>query len=229
MRKLITLLSLILMATAILAIPQVYPNIVESELRDGPVYEEIRITNMGTTYKKYELSIEKDSERYDLSNYIDFFPRVMDIPPKTQKSVRIVIRDLPYDHLEDGELRALLKINEIDSNLSSLYKSRGEKDEFGARVEMKFSVAMMIYGRKGEMIPKIDLSRKEGGSKVTIRNSGNHSFKPRAVYRRDGNEIDIEIPKILRGGERNIELESLGGEFLVYDEGDNSLAKMNIK
>ena len=209
MRKILLMVCFIYLVTLGYSIPQVYPNILELELRDGVVYSEITVSNNEERAIKYELGVKQDSDEFDLSPYIQFFPKIMEIEPSRQKKVRIAIKNLPYDQIEEGELRALLEIKEIVSDMGKIYRKQKRVENIKTDVNVVFNVAMMVYGRKGLLTESISLSiPKDIGESVVyeIHNTGNVSFKPEVQLVQGGEVLNIRVPKILRGGYRNVKL-----------------------
>ena len=221
MRKVLLIVNFICLVTLGYSIPQVYPNILELELRDGVIYSEITVSN---NEERYELGVKQDNKKFDLSPYIQFFPKIMALEPSKQKKIRIAIKNLPYDQIEEGELRALLEIKEIVSDMEKIYKKQEAVENIKTDVNVVFNVAMMIYGRKGLLVESVNLSApKDNGESIMyeIHNTGNVSFKPEV-------QLVQDVPKILRGGYRNIKLgkEQLeNSELIIYSSSGEKLVR----
>lgn len=210
MKKILVISILVLNSFLSFAVPQIYPSILEINLNKDLIYDEITISNTDETLKKYKIEVVKENNEYDLSPYIEFFPKVMEIEPDRQKRIRIAIKNYPYKNAEDGEVRALLKISEIESDIKKKYKKRDkENKEFTTNIDILFNVAMMIYGRKGEIIEKVSLKKniKNNEINLSIRNEGNISFIPKIMIISNSKKEEVVIPKLLRGGERNVKLD----------------------
>lgn len=236
MRRILLIISIFCMMSLAYGIPQIYPSILELELDRSTIYSEITISNTGEENVKYELGVLKDTDDFDLSPYIQFFPRVMEIKPAKQKKVRIALRGIPYNELPDGELRALLEIKEINSKLSDKYKSKEKSEEkFSTDVKVLFNVAMMIYARKGEKVEAINIgepSFEEGEISLEIINTGNVSFKPKALVKSNGSPVDINMSKILRGGVQNLKLEvdaSAHHELILFGSDGKELSRKKLR
>lgn len=220
MRRILIIISTFCIMCVAYGIPQIYPTILELELDSSTVYSEITISNTSDESVKYELQVKKDTDDFDISPYVQFFPRVMEIKPSKQKKVRIALKGVPYNDLPDGELRALLEIKEIPSKLDNNYKSKEDStEEFSTNVSVMFNIAMMIYARKGENIEAVNIGNPVfDGENVDIEltNTGNVSFRPKASLKSGGTQVDINTSKVLRGGVQNL-------KFKIDDRSHNEL------
>lgn len=236
MRRILTIICTFCIMSVAYGIPQIYPTILELELDGSTVYSEITISNTGEESVKYELEVQRDTDDFDLSPYIQFFPRVMEIKPSKQKKVRIALKGVPYEKLPDGELRALLEIKEINSKLGNKYKSKEEsKEEFSTNVNVLFNVAMMIYARKGECIEAVNIGDpafEEGAVGIEVVNTGNVSFRPKALLERGGSQVDINMSKVLRGGVQNLKFkidDSSHNELVLFGSDGKELSRKTLR
>lgn len=236
MKRILIIISTFCIMSVAYGIPQIYPTILELEIDKPTVYSEITISNTGDENVKYELGVKKDVDDFDLSPYVQFFPRVMEIKPSKQKKVRIALKGIPYKELPDGELRALLEIKEINSKLGNKYKSKEESTEdFSTNVNVIFNVAMMIYARKGESIEAINIGDplfEEGKASIEVTNTGNVSFKPKALLESGGSQVDINMSKVLRGGVQNLKFkidDSSYNELVLFGSDGKELSRKILR
>ncbi|MEI6093027.1 MAG: hypothetical protein WCQ47_05010 [bacterium] len=146
----------------------------------------------------------------DLSQYIDFNPKVLSIKPGQQKTVRVSVH--PSQGLADGEYRAHLNFKVLDMEKTNNTKNVTNTTKSNALMNITFKkeIAAVIYGSKGTGYAKLSTkcsTLKDGKVKVTVTNSGKWRFKGR--YMIVNNEDLTDILVITRESIRDIVLNGI--------------------
>lgn len=182
-------------------------------------YQEYQVdnpTNETIRYKIYKKSETKDLRDKgilgSMDRWIDFYPKILTIPPKSRGIVKMAIR--APKNTKVGEYAARIGTVPI-----AIPKAGGEAETINAQISLPVGTEIQIFGYVGELVPKVEGSLKvkktQKGSFVEgkIKNTGTAGVNLLAVYRyKDstgiqtklmplgrlvvGNEIEIDTSRI---------------------------------
>ena len=166
----------------------VSPLVIQSKAQRGQAQGMITIKNTGNTRKRVRLYAQPftysrnsgfqtlKSSPNDLTPYLQFSPRELTIPPKTQRRVRLYTRIPP--NLPDGELRAVV----FNETLKQV------KDTAGNNVALKTRIGVTVFVANGNTAPelkvhKASFNRKKKQIQLLVRNQGNGTVKPKIRWK----------------------------------------------
>lgn len=141
--------------------------------------------------------LEADAD--DLSPYLQFSPRELEVDPNTTRRVRFVSRFPPS--LPEGEYRAVIFTENLVETV----------DGNGAEVTLRTRVGSTVYVRHGDVAPNlvVDSARVDSDSgqlQLLVQNTGQASIRPAAIWQlKQGNTV-------IESGET--------GQFAVLAESD---------
>ncbi|WP_281833816.1 hypothetical protein [Propionigenium maris] len=233
MKKILMGLILFVSLHTAQAIPTLYPQITEIEMKGDVEYEKIIIGNTGDQSVRYALKLIPFDEEYDLTPYVDFFPKVVEVRPGKQRVIKMSVKDLPKE-FTDGEMRTTLMIEELRSKTSQVYKTMNvESEGTSATIGVNVDIGTTIYARKGNLIETVALNtieEVEDGYLVTVSNTGNTSFQPKIELTEKDDTIHIETNKILRGGQDTFKVDSKykGRLMVIKDSKGKEIIKENL-
>jgi len=183
MRKKYTYIFIFLIIfTAAIGAPTVYPSTIEMDLSKGHNYSTVTVFNTGDKTMKYKLGInplDNLGNKSELAPYLKVFPRFVEIEPGGSQVVRIIAKNIPVNTLKNGEYRAALSVEELESSIQKKYKTKQESGEVTTTINFKYIINMAIYGYIGELVPKIEVKNlKINDKEITgrIKNKGNYSY-----------------------------------------------------
>ena len=145
--------------------------------------------------------LETDTD--DLSPYLQFSPRELEVAPNTTRRVRFVSRFPPS--LPEGEYRAVIFTENLVETI----------DSSGAEVTLRTRVGSTVYVRHGDVAPNlvVDSARVESESgqlQLLVQNTGQASIRPAAIWQLKQGDTVVE------SGET--------GQFAVLAESDRYLS-----
>lgn len=207
---------LIVFAGAIGA-PSIYPSTVKMDLTKGHNYSTVTVFNTGNKVMKYKLginSLDNLGNKSKLAPYLKVFPKFIEINPGESQVVRIIAKGIPVNTFKNGEYRAALSVEELESSIQKKYKTKQESGEVSTVINFKYVINMAIYGYLGELIPKLEVSdMKINKSSITghLKNIGNYSYFVNYQILDDSNKILKEdtLFKILYGQDETFSIKNL--------------------
>ncbi|MEM9215544.1 MAG: P pilus assembly protein, chaperone PapD [Cyanobacteria bacterium P01_F01_bin.150] len=127
--------------------------------------------------------LENDTD--DLSPYLQFSPRELEVAPNTTRRVRFVSRFPPS--LPEGEYRAVIFTENLVETI----------DGSGTEVTLRTRVGSTVYVRHGEIAPNlvVDSARVESDSgqlQLLVQNTGQASIRPAAIWQLKQGDTVIE-------------------------------------
>ncbi len=166
----------------------VSPLVIQSKARRGQAQGMITIKNTGNTSKRVRLyaqpfTYSRDtgfqtlkSSPNDLTPYLQFSPRELTIPPRTQRRVRLYTRMPP--NLPEQELRAVV-FNETLKRV---------KDSNGNNVALKTRIGVTVFVANGNTAPELKVDKASFNHKrkqiqLLVRNKGNETVKPKISWK----------------------------------------------
>lgn len=186
--------------------PALYPGIGETVLRGGRGQGSFMIFNTVEETKRYRISvrdIDNMGESSLLGKHLRVFPTYLELEPGTNKTVRYLIRNFPQEGIEEGEYRASISIEEMDSNLEEKYKSREDTRGISTVINYRFNINMAIYGYVGKIYEKVDVETERDGSLIRgrVKNKGNYSYEIFYEFYDSRSEIikRVSLPKLMDG------------------------------
>lgn len=233
----ITLSAAWLFAGATQAQVNFSPMIIETQEARGQAQGVINISNNGNqpyrariytqpfTYDRDAGFKTVESIPNDLSPYLQFSPREINIKPGESRRIRLLSRLAP--NLPDGEYRTVVFTEEL--------KER-PPETTGNQALVKVRVGVTVYVRKGVATPKIEvgdasLHAKDSQVQILVRNTGKASMSPRVSWTiKQGEKVvkthSQDLSTVLAGNERNLVLDYPGekdpklapGEYQVTGE-----------
>ncbi len=213
MKKIILTLILILSMNA-MAVPTVYPTIVEMNAKGNLTQSSVTLFNRDKTVKKYKISLNnKDNLGYDskINEYITIFPQYIELKPGEKQSVKVLLKKFPINEFHEGEYRSALRIEEINSNIKEKYISKNANKNVSTLVNFNYIINMAIYVYSGELKSKIGVEKfdiKDKNMKLNIKNLGNYSYPLKyELLDKDGKvESDGDILKLMWNSSRIVEI-----------------------
>lgn len=181
-KKVILFVVLLNLYLVVQAVPPIYPVTLDMQLNNGRGNSKFTVFNTGKEKKRYKISIrEVDNlgEESLLSKHLKVFPKYIEVDPGNKQVVRVLVKEFPVEDVVEGEYRASISIEELDSELGKKYQSKEEKDGISTNINFKYKVNMAVYGYVGRLIPKITLeeaSLDNGNFDCTMVNTGNYSY-----------------------------------------------------
>lgn len=219
MKKLIYILLFITNFMIAQAIPSIYPSSVKMKLDKGHNFTSVTVFNTGDKTMKYKLSI-KDTDNLDkpskLAKYLKVFPKFIEIPAGENQVVKIIAKGIPTNKFQEGEYRASLSIEELESSIGKKYKSKKTFDGVSTTINFKYVVNMAIYGYFGNLSPKLEVNNIEidkTNIKGNITNTGNYSYFIKYQILDESNKILVEkvLFKILYGQKEKFSITNIKG------------------
>lgn len=127
--------------------------------------------------------LETDTD--DLSPYLQFSPRELEVEPNTTRRVRFVSRFPPS--LPEGEYRAVIFTENLVETL----------DSNGTAVTLKTRVGSTVYIRHGDVAPNLVVASarvepESGQLQLLVQNTGQASIRPAAIWQLKQGETVIE-------------------------------------
>lgn len=199
----ILLSSLLLFPAIATADVRVSPMVIETEINRGQAQGTITVSNVSDqdfrgrifsvpfTYDAEEGFQFLESSANDLTPYLQFSPRELQIPGRDQRRVRFIARVPPS--LPDGEYRAML----ITENLEAMIEE--QTDETGSwvlRTTIVPQIGVAVYVRKGNISHNLEISSvrynpESNRLQLLVRNSGQASVivQPEWVISQGNQEI----------------------------------------
>jgi P pilus assembly chaperone PapD len=158
------------------------PLVIQTEAKNGQAQAFINVKNNGNepfrarvyvepfTYTKDEGFQTLPSSPSDISKYLQYSPRELNIPAGTERKVRLIVRFPPS--LPDGEYRAVI----FTENLKPSTSTNGE----GFTTEVTGRVGSTFFVRKGNVQPNFVVDSATWNSKrkqiqILVRNTGKAS------------------------------------------------------
>ena len=196
-------------------------------------YQEYQVdnpTNETIRYKIYKKSETKDLRDKgilgSMDRWIDFYPKILTIPPKSRGIVKMAIR--APKNTKVGEYAARIGTVPI-----AIPKAGGEAETINAQISLTVGTEIQIFGYVGELVPKVEGSLKvkktQKGSFVEgkIKNTGTAGVNLLAVYRyKDSTGIQTKLMPLGRlvvGDEIEIDTSR------INDTKDHKALELSIK
>ena len=203
------------------------PNIVEVEARRGRGQSYLTIINNGegafrARIRAIPFTYDRDSgfrgllesHPEDLTPYLQFTPRELEVEPGTSRRVRLLGRLAPS--LPEGEYRSALIVENLQPVITT--------DSQGNRVQIVQQTAIIVFLHQGDLQPDLNVAGaiwNPQTRKITIlvQNVGGASARPGLEWRllQAGTEIDggtISPQIVLARGDRNL--------TITYPEGEET-------
>lgn len=213
----ITLSAASLFTGALQAQVNISPMIIETQETRGQAQGVININNSGNETYRARIYTEPftydrdtgfktvESSPNDLSPYLQFSPREVNIKPGESRRIRLLSRLAP--NLPDGEYRTVVFTEELKEL---------PPGTTGNQVLVKTRVGVTVYVRKGVATPKIEmgdasLHSKDNQVQLLVRNTGKASISPKASWTiKQGEKVikthSEDLSTVLAGNERNLVL-----------------------
>jgi len=213
--------------------PSIYPSTVKMDLTKGHNYSTVTVFNTGDKVMKYKLginSVDNLGNKSELAPYLTVFPKYMEINPGESQVVRIIAKGIPVDKFEDGEYRAALSVEELESSIHKKYKTKQESGDVSTVINFKYVINMAIYGYLGKTIPKLEVKDVKINKKnITghIKNEGNYSYfiKYQILDKSDKVLKEEVLFKLLYGQEENFSIPNVekGSKIRLIEKDINTI------
>ena len=222
------------------AVPNIYPVTAEMQLRKGRGWSKFTIFNTENEKKIYKIDIrdvDNLGEKSLLSKSLKIFPKYIEVLPRKNQVVKLMVKDFPVDEMKDGEYRASISIEELSSGLDKKYQQKNKIDGISTVINFKYQVNMGIYGYVGKLSPSINVNVKFIKGKTlyaTITNRGNYSYPIKYQLLNKKYEVieDVFMPKLMEGEIKNVQIKILGEAVklkIIEGRSKESLYEYNIK
>ncbi len=210
-----TLSATLLLASAAKAQINVSPMIIETQENRGQSQGVINIINNGNepfrariytqpfTYERDTGFKTVESIPNDLSPYLQFSPREVDIKPGESRRIRLLSRLAP--NLPDGEYRTVVFTEELKE------LPPGGKNN---QILIKTRIGVTMYVRKGNLSPKLEvvsasLEQKNSQVQILVRNTGKATSNPKISWTlKQGKKVikthNEDLSSVLADNERNL-------------------------
>lgn len=234
MNKLLSiLLFLFTLSVSYGGAPSLYPGVAEVHLKNGRGQGSFIMFNTGENTKKYKVTVrdvDNQGNPSALSGYLKVFPRYVEIEPGKNKKVRFLIRDFPEGQVKEGEQRASISIEELDSVLEQKHKTMEASSGISTVIKYKYHINMAVYGYVGDLIPEAEVELNTRGDNLltgTITNKGNYSYPVSASFLGADNKVigTITLPKLMEGDINQVEIRTPEGtkKLKIIEEKSNTL------
>ncbi|MDJ1177449.1 P pilus assembly protein, chaperone PapD [Roseofilum sp. BLCC_M91] len=237
----IVLANCLLLGAAARANISISPMVVETQVNRGQATGSITVSNL--TSEEFRARIYSapftydpeagfqvlDSSSQDLSPYLQFSPRELQIPATEQRRIRFIARFPPS--LPDGEYRAVLFTENLKATIQEENDTTGDII-FRTTIVPRIGVA--VYVRKGNISHELtlDSARYNPESKkldLLAINTGKASviLQPEWTLKKDGREVkqDSGDPiTVIAEGSRYINIDYAADGELTLEPGDYELS-----
>jgi len=237
----LVLANCLLLGAAARANISISPLVVETQVNRGQATGSITVSNLTSeefrarvysapfTYNAEEGFQILDSSPQDLSPYLQFSPRELQIPGTEQRRIRFIARFPPS--LPDGEYRAILFTENLKATIQEETDSTGDII-FRTTIVPRIGVA--VYVRKGNISHELtlDSARYNPESKtldLLAINTGKASviLQPEWTLKKDGREINRgrnESITVIAEGSRYIPIDYSADREQTLEPGDYELS-----
>lgn len=217
--------------------PALYPGIIELDLSMGNANSKFTIFNQNKSEKLYKISVKEADNQGNISVLADnlkVFPKFVALGPGENQDIRIIAKNFDYTTHNNGEYRASLMIEEIESNIDKKYTSSKQEEDMKAEIKFLINIGMAVYGYVGDLQEEIttDLTVGDNYIRGKLINSGNYSY-PIKYQILNNDEIIQEnsIAKVIRERDVdiNISIPPTGNLLKIIDTKKNKvLYEMNL-
>lgn len=121
------------------------PIVFDKKIDNGGEAQEYTINNITNRTLKYRVYVEKNSEKFDMTQWAEVYPKNITVRPGEEKTIKLYINS-PLD-TPNGEYSTTLGLKEI--GLPNVKKNRG-------LLEIYTNLKIKIYGYVGKMDPKLE-------------------------------------------------------------------------
>lgn len=217
LKKILIYIMILNLYTAALAVPPIYPVTMEMKLDRGRAQSKFTIFNTGKEKKRYKISIRQVDnlgEASLFSEYLRVFPKYAEIDPGNKQVVRVLVKDFPKEEVIDGEYRASISIEELDSGLEKKYQRKNKSEGLSTVINFKYKVNMAVYGYLGDLKHSIkieEISLDSGVLYGTVANTGNYSYPLKyQLLNKKGKVLEERaLPKLMWNERKKIQIQVL--------------------
>lgn len=148
--KRMEIILLFLMFTTAIFCVNISPINFEKRIDEKGGFVEYTLPNKGEVTKRFRLTVSPGKARKDMSQWIEIFPKIVTVKPKTVEKVKIFAK-APKGS-EEGEYSFYLNIETIDLNE---IENREENISAGSGIKVVFATEMIGY--VGELNPELKI------------------------------------------------------------------------
>ena len=229
MKKLIILL-LAIMSINSFAYINITPTTFDKRIDNEDGVSSFYISNSTKDTLAYRIYIEKTDSEYDMSDYIEIYPKSLKLKTGETKEIKMQI-NAPKT-LKKGEYISNLVIKEVENP-----ENRGKK--FGAKLKIYTELKIEIAGYVGDIKQKFalkDIKKTDGKLTGIIKNIGDRRAKVDLFLSNSKNKSEndkyITSVRLLSNQEKelNQQLDSLNYKFIkVVDVDGNTILVEKLK
>ncbi|MBW4694530.1 MAG: P pilus assembly protein, chaperone PapD [Lyngbya sp. HA4199-MV5] len=193
------------------------PLVIEAQANRGQAQAVINVINSGDTPLRARVYTQPFTYSRDrgfqvtpsdatyLGSYLQFSPRELIVPPRTNRRVRMLAQLAP--NLPNGEYRAVVFTEALNETTT---------DGTGRRVGIITRVGTTVYVRKGDAAPNLAVDRAsfdpdQKHIQLLVKNTGNASVRPMVRWSlKQGDNVvsngELAPTAIIAQGDRNLAL-----------------------
>lgn len=185
-------------------------------------YKEYTLSNSSKNITKYRIYIEKNNEKYDMSDWVEFFPKTLTLKPGESKKIKVLIT-APNDSRE-GEYTTNLCIKEVEVPLKN--------KELNILTNLKIELA----GYVGDLKPKIEITniyREDKSLKISFKNAGEirQYFEIYCLDSKEKELVYLDRVRLFSKEEKEVKLlvEKIKGKLIILDQEGNNVLEKKIR
>ncbi|MEB3178961.1 MAG: P pilus assembly protein, chaperone PapD [Nostocaceae cyanobacterium] len=201
---------------------QVSPMLIELQANRGQSDGVIEIANRGNKAFRARVYVQPftysdkgfetlPSSSNDLTPYLQFSPRELNVPANTNRRIRFIARLAP--NLPDGEYRAVVFTENLEEQKVT--------NQQGNTFNIKTRIGTTVYVRKGNVSPKLGVDNASFNNQarqvqLLIRNAGQASARPSVNWQ-------------MKQGERVVQTGTVNPSAIISQTQRNLLLDFSIK